>query len=55
MTIRPLPGKLVRDPANGYTKIPEKEKTVRNSIYWNRRLKSGDVGIVLNGQTKDGE
>jgi Protein of unknown function (DUF2635) len=42
MRVKPAPGRLVRDPANG-VRLPDEGGEVPSNTYWHRRLKDGDV------------
>lgn len=45
MFVKPVPGRVVRDPVKG-TFLPESGELVPNNIFWSRRLQDGDVEIV---------
>ncbi|AXX22143.1 DUF2635 domain-containing protein [Serratia marcescens] len=42
MFVKPVPGRIVRDPVKG-TFLPESGEQVPDNIFWGRRLKDGDV------------
>lgn len=42
MFVKPVPGRIVRDPVKG-TLLPESGEQVPDDIFWGRRLKDGDV------------
>ncbi|MGO4743080.1 DUF2635 domain-containing protein [Serratia quinivorans] len=42
MFVKPVPGRIVRDPVKG-TFLPESGEQVPDDIFWGRRLKDGDV------------
>lgn len=44
MYAKPSPGRVVRDPVKG-TLLPETGERVPNNIFWNRRLKDGDIEL----------
>ncbi|MCP4352292.1 MAG: DUF2635 domain-containing protein [Desulfobacterales bacterium] len=47
MRVKPAKGLLVRMPEAHFSILPEKGAEVPNSTYWNRRLKCGDVSLVV--------
>ncbi|WP_447877519.1 DUF2635 domain-containing protein [Serratia fonticola] len=44
MFVKPVPGRAVRDPVKG-TFLPESGEPVPDNIFWNRRLKDGDIEL----------
>ncbi|CCP02968.1 Mu-like prophage FluMu protein [Erwinia amylovora Ea644] len=42
MFVKPVPGRIVRDPVKG-TPLPASGENVPDSAFWHRRLKDGDV------------
>lgn len=45
MFVKPVVGRAVRDPVKG-TFLPEEGAEVAESMFWNRRLRDGDVITV---------
>ena len=43
VTIKPAKGKLLRNPLQGFAKIPEEGAVVPYDRYWIKRLKQGDA------------
>lgn len=44
--IKPVKGKRVRDPDDGFSIVPESGKEVEWYSFWHRRLADGDITIV---------
>ena len=44
--VKPAPGLVVRDPADGNNPLPESGKWVANTIHWQRRLKDKDISLA---------
>jgi hypothetical protein len=52
MIVKPAPGLKVRDPVKKDF-LPEKGRTVSETdLYWNRRLRDGDVVLVTDESTE---
>lgn len=45
MFVKPKDGLSVRDPVKG-TLLPAEGAEVRDSVFWRRRLRDGDVSVV---------
>lgn len=44
--VKPAAGGLVRDPADGNAPLPAHGKGVEKSVFWDRRLRDGDVELT---------
>lgn len=44
--VKPAAGGLVRDPADGNKPLPAHGKGVEKSVFWDRRLRDGDVELT---------
>lgn len=51
--IKPVSGKRVRDPNDGYAIVPDSGLFVVVDSFWQRRLDDGDIMIVDNSVTPD--
>ena len=51
VTIKPLPGKIVRDPHDQFAIVSEAGKLIQWDSFWQRRLNDGDIIIVENEPT----
>jgi hypothetical protein len=47
ITIKPAKaGGILRDPADGYSLVPNAGKMVKSNVYWRRRIADGDAVLV---------
>lgn len=47
ITIKPAKaGSVLRDPADGFSQVPDTGKTVKDSVYWRRRIRFGDAVLL---------
>lgn len=52
VNIKPNPGKVVRDPYDGFCIVSEMGKLVTWCSFWQRRLNDGDIIIMKSEQPR---